>query len=238
MSNFALLRNTVTGVKFMVDVSAGRYRRLAQGFLNKMKVGRYFVKMITLTQGDESYRPKFLNSFLTNLRIFYGKCPYLWTVEVQEKRFITYGEKVLHFHILVGFPWDHRFTGDDIRRLNSWWSYGSVEVTPAPDRYRSVRYLLKYITKSLSSPLLAEYDIRRVGSSNLPGYLRQSWEKFSAAVEHFQSWGQELSQFVWRYGRAYVVGFDIGTLKKFSHCVYRPPPSDWIFDSVVTEECF
>jgi hypothetical protein len=236
MAKFAKLRNIKTGVEFVVDTKVSRYRRLAQGFLNKLKLEPRFVKMITLTQGKESYHPKILNTFLTNLRTFYEDISYLWTVEVQEKRYLTSGEKVLHWHILVGFPWEHKFTGDDVRRLDSWWQYGTVEVTPAPDRYRSVSYLMKYISKSLSSPLLDEYDIRRIGSSKLAGYLRQSWKRLTDALSHFTAYGWNISDYTWRYGRAYVVGHDIETFEAFTDCIYRPPPSEWQFEKMDSDD--
>ncbi|HXX53768.1 MAG TPA: hypothetical protein VEI28_04275 [Thermodesulfovibrionales bacterium] len=110
-------------------------------------------KFITLTQGAESYHPRILNDFMNSMRRYYGHVIAFWTVEVQEKRALRTGDRVLHWHIMLFFP-DLRqsdFGRMDVFRIQSYWKYGddrnSADIVPV---YKPrLDYLLKYVTKAL-----------------------------------------------------------------------------------------
>lgn len=185
-SRFLEIQNSVTQEVVYVDTYRSRYQRLAQGFLNHLKLNGGFLKHIILTQSEESYHPKILNNFLMALKKRFGKLHYLWTVEIQEHRLEKYGKAVMHWHILCAFPEGTWFDSEglDIAKIQSYWKYGdmtnSVEVRSV--RSPSLTYLLKYTTKALCSPVAEK--VRRIGSSMIAGYLRQSWTKLSRLLEN------------------------------------------------------
>ncbi|MDP3048320.1 MAG: hypothetical protein Q8N12_02675 [Thermodesulfovibrionales bacterium] len=49
-------------------------------------------------------------------------------------------------------------------------------------------YLMKYVSKSLDIGI--EAGIRRIGSSQIAGYLRRSWSKLSSAISFFLGLGE------------------------------------------------
>ncbi|MEW6586102.1 MAG: hypothetical protein AB1442_10895 [Nitrospirota bacterium] len=171
--------------------------------MNSLRFDRKFVKHITLTQVEENYRPGLLNGFFVRMRRHYGDVVYLWTVEVQEKRFERTGERVLHWHIIFGFPKDSWFTGDDVKRIQSFWKYGNVGITPV--RRVNTGYLMKYVTKSFGIDDPFFKGIRRIGSSQIAGWLRQKFGRVLEAMSFFTRGDFcDLSLFYWNRGRAYV----------------------------------
>jgi hypothetical protein len=231
---YLLLHNDKTGEDCIIDKVESRHRRLACGFMNWLKMHRHFLKHIILTQSYEQYKPKHINAFMSKMRRYYGKLHYLWTVEVQMERLKETGEAVLHWHILLGFPSGTSFGSDDIKRIQQYWKFGdmsnSVEIRPV--KHASVSYLMKYITKALDCPLVNEYQVRRIGSSLIPGYLRQSWNKVVRVIQHFAAGGlsySELGSFIWQNGNAYLweeseIG---GYLIRLKHWIYRKQRSEW-----------
>jgi hypothetical protein len=121
------------------------------------------------------------------MRKYYGDIVYIWTIEVQEERAEKYDDRVLHWHIMIGFDYDIEFGKDDIIRIQRYWKYGNVDVKPV--RKPNMGYLMKYITKSLDSPIESAYKVRKIGSSRIWGYLRQSWTKLSMAIRDLMAFG-------------------------------------------------
>lgn len=214
------IQHSVTGEIAIIDTYISRYRRLGMGFLNSLKMTPRFVKHITLTQRVESYKPNILNPFFVKLRRYYGNAVYVWTAEVQESRAETSGERVLHWHVLIGFDYGIDFGKEDIARLQLYWKYGNLDVKPV--RRANLGYLMKYIGKALG--LGFEYSIRRIGSSQIAGYLRQSWQKVAGAIQFFIDFGQSLdifSMFKWEH-RGASANFEGQKV-----WLYRYPPSLW-----------
>ncbi|MCL5023905.1 MAG: hypothetical protein M1497_11165, partial [Nitrospirae bacterium] len=85
-SRYIKIRNSETGEEVVIDTYLSRYRRLAMGFMNSLRLYPHFVKHITLTQTVESYHPRILDGFMGKMRRFYGELLYLWTTEIQEER--------------------------------------------------------------------------------------------------------------------------------------------------------
>lgn len=236
MGKFIKIRNRITGKELQIDTKMDRYRRMSQAFINSLKLEARFLKHITLTQSYEQYKPRMLKNLLMALRRRYPNTIYIWCVEIQEERLKKYGEAVLHWHILTAFQYDVglNFGAEDIEKIVSYWKFGGVQVSAV--RKPSVSYLLKYMTKALNTPI--EYNVRRMGSSKLPGYLRQSWKKLSLAINTLTSRGMPLNQWEdclsWDYrGGFVVVDHEIrlrrGRLCRFKNkfYVYKHPKTDW-----------
>lgn len=214
------IQHSVTGEEAIIDTYMSRYRRLGMGFLNSLKLTPRFVKHITLTQKVESYKPNILNPFFVKLRRYYGDVVYIWTAEVQEGRAEKHGERVLHWHVLMGFDYGIDFGKEDIARLQLYWKYGNLDVKPL--RRANLSYLMKYMSKALGIGIDA--SVRRIGSSQIAGYLRQSWGKVSGAIQFFLDFGQFLdvfSMFKWSH-RGASANFE-GQKVWF----YRYPSSLW-----------
>lgn len=244
MAKYLEVMNSITGEKAYIDVRRSRYERLARGFMNHLRLKGGFLKHIILTQDEEHYRPRILNSFFMALKKNFGKVHYIWTVEVQEERLERYGKAVLHWHILIAFPPGTWFDkeGNDVKKIQSYWHYGdnrnSVEVRSV--RRPSVNYLMKYVGKALSSSLAEK--VRRIGSSSIPGYLRQSWTKLQRVIGDLVCGGwcslDELRGFDWsRNGSAFLVFFDeIG--RKCRHKIYDAGSSPWFVTQRYEEDAF
>ena len=238
MERFHLIKNRITQAVFMLDTYGARYRRLAQGFMNKQKLKKYFNKHIILTQRKEAYRPSMLNSFENQLRRRYGELIFFWTIEVQEERAEKSGDRVLHWHCLVGFPWGTPFGREDVLKVQQYWKHGQVEVIPIK-KLSSLSYLMKYVTKALNADVEGVYKIRRIGSSRIEGWLRQSWKRLQEAKEFLNILGSDPRDFYWDYRGAYLFNQDmrdVELLKSIGHfkCavssklyVYRHRVSDW-----------
>ena len=230
------IEHKITGQRVVIDPSRSRYIKMSQGFINMLRLEGRFLKHITLTQTKESYKPRILNSFMMALKKRYGKFLYIWSVEIQEKRFIKYGDKVLHWHCLIGFDYNIGldFGGEDIRKIVSYWKHGGCEIVPVEKP--SVGYLMKYITKALDADV--DFKIRRMGCSRIPSLYRQSWKKLAPAIVMLTSKGLPLSQWEdvldWDHRGGYVVyDYEIrmrrsGLYKKnHKFYPYRHPKSDW-----------
>ncbi|MBI5057087.1 MAG: hypothetical protein HZB61_10785 [Nitrospirae bacterium] len=214
--DYVHLRHKETGEEVILDITAGNQKRLAQGFLNKVRIEPYFLKHITLTQAKENYQPKFLNLFFSNMRCYYGKIVYIWTAEIQEKRLESTGEAVLHWHVIIGFPIDIEFGKEDVLRIQRYWKYGNVDIRPV--RKPSMSYLMKYITKSLGDG----YDkVRRIGSSQIKAYLRQGFNLLCDAIISFANMGAELDDFYWYRGNAFL--YEDDKYKRGRIYIYRKP---------------
>ena len=186
----------------IIDIDMSRYKKLSMGFMNSLKFDKRFCKHIILTQAKESYKPNHLNNFFNCMRRYYGDLIYIWTSEIQEERFKDTGEAVLHWHIICGFDWGIDFGAEDVLRIQKYWKYGTVRIIPV--RRPSVGYLMKYITKSLSDQV--ETRVRRVGSSAIAGWLRQSWTRLVDAINFFLPKGVTVDMFDdfwWSNGNAY-----------------------------------
>ena len=221
------LRDKESGRDFYVPRISPLYRRLSQGFLNLVRLRPFsFVKHIVLTQAVESYHPRILNSFFSAIRKKYGKVDYIWTIEEQERG-------VLHWHVIIVFT-EVDFSATDVSCLQGYWKYGHLSVTPV--RSLSLTYIMKYITKSIGSSVL--FSFRRIGSSRVPAYFRQSWRDLLSAVRFFSDLRMgldALDSFWWYNGSAYLVGDqDTG---RGRHYVYRRKKL-WEFVSIVSGEPF
>ena len=204
---YVRLKHKETGQEIMIDSKKGYYDRIAKGFLNSVKLRPHFIKHIILTQAKESYKPRILHSFLVALKKRYGNVVYIWTVELQEKRFHTTGEAVLHWHIIVAFPYEIGigFGREDIEKIQRYWKYGHVKVVPV--RKLNLGYLMKYLEKELSQDIglstLFE-GVRRIGTSKISPWLKQGFPSVLAVMSWFAVVGQDINSFHWYKGSAYV----------------------------------
>ena len=224
---FIKIRHAETGEEMMIDTYMSRYRRLALGFLNSLKLEGRFLKHIILTQDVEHYKPGVLNNFFNSMRRFYGKNIYIWSEEVQEERALKTGDRVLHWHIIFGFRKSYKFGREDILRIQKYWKYGDprFSVRIKPIKRLNLNYLMKYITKSLSVASEEFYRMRRMGSSMIAGWLRQSWQNVLRALSYFHGVGvplESLSSYWWVRGNAYAKG-EWGKM----FCVFRRPKTPW-----------
>jgi len=229
------IENKITGQRVVIDTSRSRYIKMSQGFMNMLRLEARFLKHITLTQAKESYKPSILNNFFMAMKKRFGKFICIWSIEVQEERFKKYGDKVLHWHCLVGFDYNIGldFGAEDIKKISSYWKYGGCEIVPV--RRPSVRYLMKYITKALNSDV--DFKIRRMGCSSIPSFYRQSWKKLAPAIDRLTSKGLPLSQFdslLWDYRGGFVVVDEKiklcrSEIRRFKekYYVYRHPKTEW-----------
>jgi hypothetical protein len=220
---FIELINTETGEKVIVDTYESRYRRIAMGMLNRLRLKKKFIKHITLTQKEENYKPNHLNAFFVKMRRYYGDLVYMWTVEVQEERLEKTGEAVLHWHIMIGFDPGMWKGKEDVFRIQQYWKYGNVDIKPV--KKANTAYLLKYVTKALNVRSEEFYQVRRIGSSRIAGWLKQSWQKVLNVLSYFSRvniFEDGLSAFHWNRGRAYAED-EWGRKVE----IYRPPPSPW-----------
>lgn len=231
-ADYCLIRNSETGDESVVDLKMGRFKKVMNGFLNSLKMSPRFIKHIVLSQKVESYKPGILDNFMCCLRRYYGDVVYLWTVEVQEERLVKYGEAVLHWHILVAFEWGIDFGKDDVLRLQKYWKYGRCDVIPVKRVWPG--YLLKYITKALNSPVECVYKLRRIGSSRIVAWLKQSWKRIMEAYEFFKNTGckdglDSLNDFYWSNGNAYLIREEdfLGVKLKERITVYRKRRYGW-----------
>lgn len=215
-SKYLKIQNKETREEFMIDTSLSRYERLGKGFLNKLRFGTHtFLKHITLTQKEESYHPRILDNFFSAVRRRYGDVIYIWTAEIQEERLEKYGEKVLHWHVLIAFDNDIRFGREDVFKLQSYWKYGNLDVRPV--RHPSVGYLMKYITKALGSGF---GKVRRIGSSIIESYYRQGLTALLSGIMFFGGL-VELDGYYWYHGKAFL--YENNEHKRGRIYVYNPP---------------
>lgn len=242
-ADYIYIKNEFTGEEAVIDRKMARSNKIMLGFMNSVRLGCYRVKMITLTQAVESYQPKHINNFLNCVRRRHGAVVYVWTNEIQEERFKKYGERVLHWHILVAFDWETDIDVDEIKRLQRYWKHGTLKVTSAS--YERTKYLLKYITKSLGTVLEYQYKIRRIGSSKIEGWLKQSWKRLLEAWDWFKRWYSNkgidaLNDFYWQNNNAYF--YDewelCGVKLKRKILVYRKRRTGWYKVSEVCGEPF
>lgn len=210
------LRHIETGEEIVLETKMTRYRKICLGFLNTLKQEQKFLKHIILTQREENYKPRILHNFVTMMKRRYKNAIYVWTVETQERG-------VLHWHMIYGFDWETDFGKEDIERIQRYWKYGSVEIVPI--RKLNFSYLLKYITKALNCSESEENvlsQVRRIGSSMIDGYLKQSWKRVIRAIGWFYNAGYpDLSEFYWQNGKAYLK-----TEERKQVQIYRPP-KEW-----------
>ena len=174
------------GEKIIVDTwdISRRYRKMARGFVNCTQFeGFTYYQHFTLTQTVESFKPRILNKFLMALKKRYGKIHYIWCIEVQEERKLKYGDSVLHWHLVVAFEPDTVFTKEDILKIQSYWEYGNVDIKPV--RKLNLNYIMKYITKTLNSPLEELYKMRKIGMSRIGQVFRYSKERLADLIKHF-----------------------------------------------------
>lgn len=220
---YITIRNDETGDELTIDTYLSRYKRLAYGFQNSLRLQKRFLKHIVLTQAVEKYNPRMVNNFFNKLRRYYKDIVYIWTVEVQEQRKEKYGEEVLHWHIIIGFKKGTKFGRKDVLRIQRYWEYGNVDIRPIA--YCTLSYVMKYVTKALGSALTNIYRIRRIGSSFIAGWLRQTWNALQKAVSFFESVNvpfEGLGDFWWSRGSAWAK-FEDGV----KVCVYRKPKTPW-----------
>jgi hypothetical protein len=229
-----MLKNEVTGEVCMVDTVMSRYQKIACGFMNYIKVNPCFVKHIILTQSEEQYKPKHINNFMNRMRRRYKKLVYIWTIEIQEERLQKYHEAVLHWHIIVGFKQFTDFGAEDVKKIQSFWKYGddrnSVEIRSV--RNPSTNYLMKYITKTIDSPIVSEYKVRKIGTSKIESFLRQSWAKVQRLISFFAKGGEKfenLKNYYWQNGNAYLwhISEFAGYVLKNKVWIYRKEKSFW-----------
>lgn len=207
MEKYIKIRNLETGEEMMINVVESRLKRHAQGFLNYLRINPHFVKHIVLTQRVESYKPSILNPFLAAMRKRYGKICYFWAVESQERG-------VLHWHILFGFPQGTDFGSEDIKKIQKYWKYGFVSVTPV--KHPSMSYLMKYITKALGVD--CGFKIRRVGSSKFGMWYRQSYRRLTRVLSFFCDHGVGVESFAWFRWTRSGASIDTGSIARIVRC--------------------
>lgn len=229
------IRNDKTNEEVIIDTYLARYKRLVYGFQNSLRFEKRFLKHIVLTQAVESYNPKMVNSFFNKMRRYYKDVMYIWTIEVQEGRAEKYGVRVIHWHIIFGFKKGTPFGREDVLRIQQYWKFGNVDISPAGMCRMS--YLMKYITKALGSSLESVYKIRRIGSSMISGWLRQTWNALTTAITYFARCNvpiEGLRDFWWSRGNAWARFENAERI-----CVYRKPKTPWYrVDSFATDNPF
>jgi hypothetical protein len=243
--DYLSVENPETGEQAIIDLKKARADKIMRGFQNSVRFNNLYVKHISLDQAKESYHPKILNNFICSLKRAFPVVDYVWTVEVQEERYKKYGEIVLHWHILVAFGWDTDIDVDAIKRIAKYWKYGGCTVRSAS--LKRTGYLLKYITKKLDSPIESLYKLRRIGSSRIEGWLKQSFKRIMEAWNWFKQWYSDgdrgidcLSDFYWSNGNAYIWDkWEIGGYEgKRKILVYKKKPSGWRIDKHIYGEAF
>ena len=172
------------------------YKRMGRAFCNFTKMnGLLFIKHITLTQAKESYKPNILHPFFMALRKRYGRIAYIWTAEIQEERREKYGDVVLHWHVVVAFEPDVHFGKEDILKIQSYWKYGNVDIKPV--KKLNLGYIMKYIQKSLDTPLI-EYQglkVRKISMSRIPQLYRHCKEKMLQCLDWFKFHLDDIGKF-------------------------------------------
>lgn len=232
------LKHKVSGKEIVVDTKMGNYDRLAKGFLNTIKLKPYFVKHLVLTQAVESYKPRILNKFIFYLNRYYGKVVHIWSVEIQEERFEKTGCAVLHWHLVVGFPYEvgKSFGREDIIRIQKYWKYGHVEIVPYFKA--TLSYLMKYLTKDLySGELFKELfpGVRRIGTSRISAWLKQGFQAVLACMAFFADVNQDPDSFYWYRGNAFV--YEDSKYKRGRLYVYRRKKEWEVVDWISSVEC-
>ena len=119
-----------------------------------------------------------------SLKKRYGKIVDIWCIEIQEERKIKYGGSVLHWHLVVAFEPDTVFDKEDILKIQSYWVYGNVDIRPI--NRLSLNYIMKYITKTLNSPMEELYKMRKIGMSRIPQMYRYSRDRVIQLLKHFK----------------------------------------------------
>lgn len=211
---YITIRHKQTGEEVVIDRYMARYNAIAKGFLNSNHIKPRFIKHITLTQVVENYKPNILNAFFVFMRRYYGDIMYVWTCEQQERG-------VLHWHILVGFEWGIKFGREDILRIQRYWKYGNVDIKPVTNI--SISYIMKYLGKALTEDFIGNIKLRRIGSSRIAGWLKQSMKYVVLVLSFFASIPVSPDHFYWYRGSAYTY-YENSRDKLW---IYRKPPSGW-----------
>ena len=179
------MRDCFSGKEVIIDRNdrKGKYKRMARGWLNYVRSeGFTYMKHFVLTQTHESYKPRIINDFMNRLRKRFKKIGYFWSIEIQEERLQKYGDAVLHWHIIVAFQYGTDFGIDEIEYCHNAWKYGTFHVSSV--HHGTLNYVMKYVNKSLNSPLVGEsgFRLRQIGCSQFPYIWRYSKKKFNEAV--------------------------------------------------------
>jgi len=123
-------------------------KRLKKAHLFECDWQRFRPKFISLTFAGESETSwtaeRAIQKFLDALRHWLNRSgvqiyAYFWASEVQ----MTSGRGALHYHVLIlGAPYLTKSL------LESWWSFGFVDIRQVDDMGRAFKYLAKYLWKS------------------------------------------------------------------------------------------
>ena len=111
---------------------------------------------------------------------------YIKTTEVQEERREKFGDIVLHWHLIVGFSGYTDFDKSALDTVRNYWEYGNFHVESVTSARMGIKYIMKYIQKSLDSPVLDLFgNMRRITMSRLPMYFRLQWRYLMGMIVHF-----------------------------------------------------
>ncbi|MCE5194381.1 MAG: hypothetical protein LLF28_02830 [Nitrospiraceae bacterium] len=126
---------------------------------------------------------------------------------------MRYGDKVLHWHIIMAFEYETEFTKEDILKIQSYWKHGNADIRHV--KSLSVGYLMKYVGKALG----LDSAMRRIGSSRIEAFYRQSLSALCKAVQFFGS-VSELFDYYWYRGRAFL--YEDNVYKRGRCYIYYP----------------
>lgn len=108
--------------------------------------------MLTLTYAQpDAWQARHVSSCVEALRVWSKRKGYLcsgvWVAEMQERRYITRGERAIHYHLVVWLP---RGVTPPKPDKQGWWAHGMSQRIKARS---PVGYLMKYASKGSKSPL-------------------------------------------------------------------------------------
>ncbi len=172
-AQYVVIQND-SGTEFVIDTSdkSYKYKKFSRKFINYTQLMGYtYYKHIILTLSEMYYKENMLNYFVNALRRYYGDACYIWTKEIQMKRFEKTGEAVLHWHMIVAFRVSE-FNKEDITRVNKYWKFGSVRVRGIKNL--NLKYILKYVGKDLEGFDAVYKGIRKVSMSRIPAFYSQT----------------------------------------------------------------
>lgn len=132
-----------------------RLRRVVKSYAEQLEASnrlrqerrRWRMWFLTLTYRDgEPWEPNDVRAFIQRIRVWakrqgVERLPYLWVMELHEKRFQRTGICKPHYHVLIWLPPALSMPKPDKR---GWWRKGHTN----RQRARTVGYLLKYTSKA------------------------------------------------------------------------------------------
>ena len=206
-------QDRVTGEEIVVEgledrdtyLKLKRARTAARKFSNFVRLTGHDVKLkhIVLTQGEEGFNPRYLNSFLTSLKRRFSYFSYFWTSEIQKERLEKTGDAVLHWHLVIAIPFDDDCNQEDISKL---WKRGFVWVSSV-NGSGILKYIMKYITKD--GEYFEEKSARKFGGCRIPSVYSLTLRQLRKALEQVAYDFNLLESWAWVNGRGSLLISDV-----------------------------